>query len=505
MRRLSLLSLVPALLFVFPACTSDADSNAGGYQSSPGGTGGTGGTGGSSSSLGGGKGSGSTAGGAGGTSAAGGGGPGGSAGGATPAAHGDDGYFEAPQPWTKDVLALPKSPHSDAITGWLSSNGGWGTGKMRVDFSIEVLTADASAPHMGFTPTDDFYSPDCDAPMFPVPPGGAIEGEQGYQCTSDGDCHLLVLDTASSHLLEMWRANISGGTFLGGCAADWDLKKPYPDNLRGEGCTSADGGGFPIAPLLFSADEVAAGEIKHAIRFILPNARIRKMTYVHPGTHSTFPTSGGADAPPYGVRFRLRSSFPLETLPTEGARVVARALQRYGMFLADGGNIALTARSDRFTQHKWDDVGFDSFSLTSIQVSDMEVVDMGEPILWDTNCVRNPLGCSDEQIRRGVVVWTGGGERGSAPAPPAGRCPCTPAGRCPCTPAGLCPCTPGGALPLHPGQEKRGLPPLLSWQSLIRALCTARDGVSGHTLHGGPTFTCESNCVRARRCTIVHP
>jgi hypothetical protein len=33
----------------------------------------------------------------------------------------------------------------------------------------------------------------------------------------------------------------------------------------------------------------------------------------------------------------------------------------------------------------------------------------------------------------------------------------------------------GGGPPLHPGQEKRGWAPLLSWQSLIRPLCTARD------------------------------
>ena len=28
-------------------------------------------------------------------------------------------------------------------------------------------------------------------------------------------------------------------------------------------------------------------------------------------------------------------------------------MQRYGMLLADGGSIALTAQSDRFTAHKW--------------------------------------------------------------------------------------------------------------------------------------------------------
>jgi hypothetical protein len=69
---------------------------------------------------------------------------------------------------------------------------------------------------------------------------------------------------------------------------------------------------------------------------------------------------------------------------------------------------------------------------------------------------------------------------------------------------GVAPCTPSGALPLHPGQEKGGWAPLLSWQSLIRPLCTMRDGVPGHTLHGGPAFPCVSDCVRARRCTRVH-
>lgn len=46
----------------------------------------------------------------------------------------------------------------------------------------------------------------------------------------------------------------------------------YPDDGRGEQCTSADAAGFPMSTLLFTADEVYAGEINHAIRFILPNA-----------------------------------------------------------------------------------------------------------------------------------------------------------------------------------------------------------------------------------------
>ena len=117
--------------------------------------------------------------------------------------------------------------------------------------------------------------------------------------------------------------------------------------------------------------------------------RIRRVSTGRPFTSNRSNVSGAEDAPPYGVRFRLRKDFPLESLPSDGARVVARALQIYGMFLADAGTLALTAQSDRFSPVKWDDVGVDSYSLSSIQVADMEVVDMGDPIDWSGNCERN--------------------------------------------------------------------------------------------------------------------
>ena len=297
--------------------------------------------------------------------------------------------FEAPNPWNTDVSTLLKSATSDGIIEALAAAGGWGFGSMRIDFSIEVLQADATTPFRSFTPTADFYTPDCDHVPFPVPPGGAIEGETGYQCVSNGDCHLIVVHRPTKTLYEMWRANIVGSTFTGGCAAVWDLTRSYPATLRGDQCTSADAAGFPMAAMLFSADEVASGAINHAIRFILPNSRMRSGVYVRPATHAGGPT-GGANLPPYGVRFRLRSDFPLASLPSEGARVIARAMQRYGMILSDGGNIALTAQSDRFTTHKWTEVGVDSHSLTALQVTDMEVVGMGATIPLTYDCVRNP-------------------------------------------------------------------------------------------------------------------
>jgi len=251
----------------------------------------------------------------------------------------------------QDISAAPLRPDSATMTQWLQNNGGWGTGQMRIDFSIEVLQKTASTTYQSFTPTSDFYDPDCDKVDMPVPAGGALEGETGYACVNDGDCHLIVVDCDLHRLFEMWRANITGGTFYGGCLAAWDMTRVYGQAGRGEQCTSADAAGFPIAPLLFSADEVNAGEIKHAIRFILPNARMRASAYAHPGTHAGGP-SGPASAPVYGGRWRLKASFDMSKLPNDAARTVARAMQKYGMALADGGNIALTAQSDRFTTAK---------------------------------------------------------------------------------------------------------------------------------------------------------
>jgi len=294
-------------------------------------------------------------------------------------------YFANPMFFDQDVSALPASPSSDAMIGSLVAAGGWGNGnKMQIDFGIDVLTADAATPMMSFTPNGDFYSPDCDHVDMPVPAGGNVEGESGYACVGDGDCHLIVHDPATSKLYEMWRADITS-SFSGGCLAVWDTAQTYTDTLRGDQCTSADAAGFPIAPLLFTADEVAAGHIDHAIRFILPNNRVKR-GFTRPATHGTG-TTGGSSAPPYGVHLRLRADYPVDSLPSEGAKVVARAMQTYGMYHADGGNIALTAQSDRHTTAKWQGL-LGATDLAALKVSDFEVIDHGSMITLTYDCNR---------------------------------------------------------------------------------------------------------------------
>jgi serine/threonine-protein kinase len=175
----------------------------------------------------------------------------------------------------------------------------------------------------------------------------------------------------------MWRTNILGSNFQGGCQVIWDLTRLYPSNMRGDYCTSADAAGLPIAAHLFSADEIRSGSIEHAIRFILPNQLMRAGIYVHPATHSTGPTSGGTTAPPYGARLRLKASKDVSSL-NAAARVVANALKKYGMILSDGGNITFTAMASDYTTASWSQVGLGTQDMKSLQWTDFEMVDGGK-------------------------------------------------------------------------------------------------------------------------------
>jgi hypothetical protein len=328
---------------------------------------------------------------------------------AKPALQTEARYFPDDAPWYRDVSAAPVSAESDGITAWMVQKrppfgfGGPGS-KMRVDFSIVTVDVPPGTRKFGHRPVRGYsYEPDCDRAKVPVPPGGAVEQSygfptvidapfSGYACTDfdkGGDCHMIFLARGERRLYEIYHATADVRTgFRAGCLAVWDLSRTSPHG-RGEQCSSADAAGFPIAPLLFTPEEVKAGHIDHAIRFILPNNMIRRRRYVAPATHGS-DTSGPDLAGPYGFRMRLRADYPLATL-TPAAQVVARAMQRYGMLLADGGEIALTAQSDVLSDVKWADLGFDTHSLSMLEATDFQVIDFGPPAEVTFQCRREPI------------------------------------------------------------------------------------------------------------------
>lgn len=329
--------------------------------------------------------------------------------------------------WNRDVSGAPLRSNSTLMMQHLEQlatlhigSGNWGGDSLssnhdfQIDFSFYALHATnltVNRAIVAYPDAGSYYSTDCEDPgfLFPVPPGGGIEGTgppnvgtpPAYTCdTSNNDCHLLVGNDQSNVLYESYSVASADATGVHAtCGLSWDLTRVYPRYGRGEHCTSADGAGFPIAPLLFNADDVWAaaqthGDLGHAIRFILGNSRMMQKMYVHPSSHGTLATSDtDVNAVPYGSHLRLKASFNVATFSSnEAVRVLLRTLQKYGMFLSDGGSIPLTGESDYYDAHHWTDpdVNIDSQSLYGINPTDFEVVQAGDPITVTYNCVRTP-------------------------------------------------------------------------------------------------------------------
>ena len=81
-------------------------------------------------------------------------------------------------------------------------------------------------------------------------------------------------------------------------------------------------------------DEVASGEINHAIRFTVPQTR---RAYVWPARHFASSLTG-SQYPPMGQRFRLKAGFVIDDSFSPHAQVILRAMKKYGMILADNGS-----------------------------------------------------------------------------------------------------------------------------------------------------------------------
>lgn len=170
------------------------------------------------------------------------------------------------------------------------------------------------------------YADESDIGPYAIPLTAPIEG--GSQST--GDRHAIAVDTDNCILYELYSAYPQASSWQAGSGVIFDLNS---NALRPAGWTSADAAGLPIFAGLVRYDEVAAGEIRHAIRLTVPQTQ---NSYIWPARHEASSLTG-SQYPQMGQRFRLRASFDTSTYPAD-AQVILKALQKYGMFIADNGS-----------------------------------------------------------------------------------------------------------------------------------------------------------------------
>ena len=265
-------------------------------------------------------------------------------------------------PWNQDISKEPVDPNSANLVASIGLDR-----PLHPDFGTVYAGAPNGIPYVVVSGSQakvavEFnYADESDPGPYPVPPDAPIEGGP----KSKGDRHILMLDRDNWKLYELFSAYPKDNGWKAGSGAIFDLTS---NKLRPAGWTSADAAGLPILPGLVRYDEaVEKKAIDHALRFTVVKSR---RGYVAPATHFASPHKD-PNLPPMGMRVRLKADFDMSKFPPE-CQVILRALQKYGMFVADnGGNWFLSGAPDP----RWNDDNLRA--LKRVKGRDFEVVKMG--------------------------------------------------------------------------------------------------------------------------------
>jgi hypothetical protein len=236
--------------------------------------------------------------------------------------------FPRDNPWNRRVDRLPVAPDSARIVASIGLDEGlhadFGSGRYEgrpIGIPFDVVSRRTHRSRVAFD-----YADESDRARYPIPRGVHIEGGAG----ADGDRHAILVDRDACRLYELFALERGGSHWHAGSGATWSLRS---NRVRPRGWTSADAAGLPIFPGLARYDEVRRGRIDHALRFTVAQTR---RAFVFPARHFASSLTDPA-LPRMGERLRLRRDYDPSQLPRQ-ARIVARALQQYGMLVADNGS-----------------------------------------------------------------------------------------------------------------------------------------------------------------------
>ena len=237
--------------------------------------------------------------------------------------------FPADNWWNADITALPVHARSAA---WVAGMNG-ATARLHPDFGS---SGDPAHPYgIPYTVVNGShakvsvsfqYASESDPGPYPLGPDINIEGDG----SNSGDRHAIVVDSSTCTLYETFATQFSNGAWHAGSGAIWNLNS---NALRPNTWTSSDAAGLPILPGLLRLDEVQAGVVTHAIRV---TASQTSAGHLWPARHDAS-SNTDPNVVPMGARLRLKAGFDVSHYG-QGTQVVLRAMQHYGLVVADNGS-----------------------------------------------------------------------------------------------------------------------------------------------------------------------
>ncbi len=272
--------------------------------------------------------------------------------------------FQSTSLWNTDISASAVDPNSANYINFIGStvtlHPDFGAGTFHnqtIGIPYQVVAGSQAKVPVTLGPFFDESDPGPE----PIPSNALIEG---YPKPGNGDRHVLVLEKDGCWLYELYNAALTKGKWSADATAIWDMtineQRPYT-------WTSADAAGLPVFVGLVRHDEVAAGAINHALRFTVPTSQ---RAFVLPATHWAS-TNTDPNAPPMGLRLRLKASFNISGYPADD-QVILTAMKKYGLILADNGSaIFISGAPD----NRWSNTNLNL--LKQITASNFEVVQTG--------------------------------------------------------------------------------------------------------------------------------
>src|SRR5215469_1913763 len=272
--------------------------------------------------------------------------------------------FPSDNLWNTDISTAPVDPNSGNYINFIGPtvtlHPDFGAGTFHnqtIGIPYQVVAGTQAKVNV----TLNAFADESDPGPEPIPSNALIEG---YPKPGNGDRHVLVLEKDGCWLYELYNASVKNGVWSADQASIWDMTI---DEQRPYTWTSADAAGLPVFVGLARYDEVAAGAINHALRFTIPTSQ---KAFVLPATHWASTTTD-PNAPPMGLRLRLKASFDISGYPADD-QVLLTAMKKYGLILADNGSgIFISGAPD----NRWNNT--DLNLLKHITAANFEVVQTG--------------------------------------------------------------------------------------------------------------------------------
>jgi hypothetical protein len=217
--------------------------------------------------------------------------------------------------------------------------------------------------------------------------------------SSGSDGQVIIIDTRFGVEYNFWQIRREGD---GWAASNGSIYSIYGDGAPAE--YGSRGAGVPYYAGLIRPWEIEAGEIGHALAFAYPTPARDRCVYPASKTDGR---GDGQFAIPEGARLQLDPSLSEEDFRRWGLDrtgiIIARALQRYGMYLIDISGrpkvIAENLKDNPYASRQWSDpaLNLTDQSIAAIPPNAFHVLALPDAY-WDTSlsgslhgeCLRQP-------------------------------------------------------------------------------------------------------------------